>query len=243
MVCPLEFRGVGKSFRRKTVLDVLNLQLVPGAVTVLLGRNGVGKSTLLKLAMGLMRPSKGEVFVFGEDPTRKGGRVRDRLGFVPDHFDVDPGMTPRQLGDLTRPFYSRWDGSICTEALERFEVPANQRFGALSKGQATKALLAMALASKPDLMLLDEPFAGLDAVSADEVLRALLHEGVRDRRSLLVTTHDLEIASRIADRVALVENGCVTRHESLQDFDAKGRTAPLPSVLKAALKGEPAAAS
>jgi len=221
--------------RRKQVLRGLDLRLEPGKVTVLLGGNGAGKSSLLRVLLGVLRPRRGSVRVFGEDPLRRHRAVVARIGYVPDSPDVYPWMTLRDLGRFLRPHYPKWNDALFAELAGRLAVPAATRFAAMSRGEGMKAMLVAALAGEPELLLLDEPFAGLDPLVREDVLLGVV-DALRDgERTVLCATHELEIASRIADRVAVLHDGRIARHGTLAEVlgavHGKGGIAAAPRAL------------
>jgi ABC-2 type transport system ATP-binding protein len=229
----LTVNGLSFDFgRKRRVLRDLDLQLEPGKVTVLLGSNGAGKSTLLRLLLGVLRPAAGTVRVFGLDPLRAHRAVLERIGYVPDTPDAYPWMTPRALFAFLRPHYPRWNPQQCAELAERLAVPTTTRFRSLSRGQGMKAMLVAALAGGPDLLLLDEPFAGLDPLVREEVLQGLVAELRDGERTVLCATHELEIAARIADRIAVLHDGRIVRHGDLAEvLGATDEPAQVPSGL------------
>lgn len=213
----LQFTGVRFGFGRRPVLRGVDLRLAAGKVTVLLGTNGAGKSTLLRVLLGVLRPAAGAVRVLGLDPLRAHRAVLSRVGYVPDAPDVYPWMTPRRLFAFLRPHYPRWDSDRCGDLAARLQVPLDTTFGALSRGQGMKAMLVAALAPDPELLLLDEPFAGLDPLVREEVLQGLVGELRDGERTVLCATHELEIAARIADRVAVLHDGRIAAHGDLAE--------------------------
>ena len=186
-------QGISKRFGRNVVLDAFDFAPTPGRVTVLLGRNGSGKSTFLKLCLGVLKADTGELTA----------PPRCNIGYVPDKPDCYDWMTPRDLFRFLRPQYPTWNEDEVTRLCETFDVPVSTKFKALSRGEGMKAMLVAALAPNPELLLLDEPFAGLDVIARDEVLRGVI-TALRDgERTVLCTTHDLDVA----DEVALLGDG------------------------------------
>ncbi len=207
----ISVRGLTVSFGRRRILDGLDLDIDPGTATVLLGRNGAGKTTLLRCLLGLLRPDAGEIRVLGADPVRRPASMRRRTGWVPDRPDAEPWMTPRDLFSFLRAFHRSWSDAEARRLALAFSVPLETPFRRLSRGEGMKAMIAAALAPDPELLILDEPFAGLDPLAAQEVLRALIAEARLGVRTVLCATHDLDVAARLADRVVIIEGGRAVR--------------------------------
>ncbi len=215
----VEVRGLTKRLGGRAVLQDLDLSLPAGSITVLLGSNGCGKSTLARLLLGVERPDRGSIRIAGLDPLRDGRELRGRIGFVPDHPDVYDWMTSADLYDFLRPQYPRWNPAIEARLVARWRIPEHARFGELSRGEAAKAMLVAALAPQPDFYLLDEAFEGLDPVVRDDVLAGVLEELELDGRAALVVTHALDLAVRIADRVAVLAGGRIAASMDVEDVD------------------------
>jgi ABC-2 type transport system ATP-binding protein len=213
----VQVRRLTVRFRRKTVLDGLDLDVSAGEVVVLLGENGVGKSTLIRTLLGLHVRQAGEVSVLGLDPGRAGRRVRERVGYVPDRPDAYPWMTVADFFRFLAPHYPTWSQDRALAAAERLDVPTDVPFRELSKGQGMKALLAAALAPDARALFLDEPFSGLDPVVRDTVLRGVIAALRDEGRAVLLATHELDAAARVADRVALLAHGRIARTGTLAE--------------------------
>jgi ABC-2 type transport system ATP-binding protein len=237
-------RGLTMRFRGKTVLDRLDWEVEPGTVTVLLGENGAGKSTLFRCALGVLLPTEGTIEVAGASPRREPTRVRRAVGYVPDKPDAYPWMTVLDLFRFLAPHHPRWSHERARSLAASLSVPLDVRFRDLSRGQGMKAMLAAALAPDPEVLLLDEPFAGLDPMVRDDVLRGVLGELREGRRTVICATHELDAAARIADRVAILANGRIAREGTLADVlgsedEPQSAPARLHEVLAAAAaKGE-----
>ena len=208
---PLLLKNLHVRRGRQMVLEGVDLDLESGQVVALLGRNGEGKSTLLLAALGLLPHRKGTVRIAGLDPRREGRAARERAVLIPDRPDVPGWMTPADLCTYLAPQYPLWDWSLSTRALEEMQVPRDKRFSQLSRGNATKALLATGLAAQPDILLLDEPFANLDPVAREELQRGLLLELAGEKTAVLMATHELESCARLSDRVVVLSRGRITR--------------------------------
>lgn len=203
----LEIVGLHLRFGTKAALARVELALAPDTITVLLGTNGAGKSSLIRCALGLQRPHAGTVRTLGVDPLRAGSAWRDALGYVPDQPDAYPWMTARDLFRFLAAQTPRWDAARADGLLERLGAPRERAFAAMSRGEAAKVMLAAALTPRPRLLVLDEPFARLAPPVRDEVLGVFLAEAPSAGGAVLLATHDLDVAARAADRVLLLDGG------------------------------------
>ncbi len=235
----LQVQGVSKLFGDRAILCGLDLELPADSTTVLLGANGTGKTTLMKLVLGLERPDSGTIRVAGLDPMRDASAVRARVGFVPDRPDVYSWMTPRELFAFLRPQYPRWNRTIESRLVERLSIPLRTSFATLSRGEAAKTMLVAALAPQPDLYLLDEAFSGLDPLVRDDVLAAFLAEIDLSGRAALIVTHELDLAARLGDRIAILANGRIAACKSIEELcgvdEGGGGGGDQPRRLKQAL--------
>jgi ABC-2 type transport system ATP-binding protein len=200
----------------------------------MMGANGAGKSTLLRCLLGVLEPGEGSVRVLGLDPLAASREIRERTGFVPDVPDAEPWMTAAMLFDFLRPSYPTWQDGEARRLAELFRVPLRTPFRHLSRGEGMKAMIAAALAPDPELVLLDEPFAGLDPLAAEGVLRAILGEVRTGRRTVLCATHDLDVAARIADDVLILHEGRIARQGALEDV-MDGASGRAPARLRHAM--------
>jgi ABC-2 type transport system ATP-binding protein len=232
----LDVNGLHAGYGRRQVLRGLDLALASGQVTVLLGTNGVGKSTLLRVLLGVVRPRAGSVRVFGQDPLQAHRTVVQRVGYVPDVPDVPGWMTAQDLFRFLAPHYPTWDRAREQALCNQFAVPRTTRFSAMSRGQGMKVMLVAALAPDPELLLLDEPFAGLDALAREEVLLGVL-TALRDgERTVLCATHELDVAARIADRIAVLQEGRIVQHGALAEVLGQDEPVQVPRALHGLLQ-------
>ena len=210
-------------YGRVLAVDRVSLAVPRGTVYALLGRNGAGKSSLVRCLLGQRQPQSGTIRVFGEDVWTHRTALMQRLGVVSEEADAPPEMTVDQLARFCSELYARWDQKEVDDRLKRFDVSRDSRFGALSKGQKKQVLLALALAISPDLLILDDPTLGLDVVARkslfDEVIAELADRGI----TVFLTTHDLAGIETLADRVAIMKNGVLVLEEDLDALKARFR--------------------
>jgi ABC-2 type transport system ATP-binding protein len=234
--------GLEVGYGRRLALRGASLSVPKGSTTVLLGPNGAGKTTLLRACAGLLARRAGSVRVLGLDPERERDRVCERLGLVPDRPDAWGWMRIGDLLDWLAPHHPRWNAAKAASWVEALGVPRDRRFREMSRGEGTKAMLAATLAHEPEVLLLDEPFGGLDPLVHDEVLAGVVRSLAESETTLLVSTHDLDVAARIGDRVAVLVDGRVRREADVEELAARSdggaRKEALRGVLAEAARGE-----
>jgi ABC-2 type transport system ATP-binding protein len=217
----LETHGLTIRYGRTTVVEGLNLAVPRGSVYALLGRNGAGKSSLLRVLLGQRPAAVGRVLLFGEDPWQHRPRLMARVGGVPEEPDAPREMTPAQLSAFCGRLHARWDGGAVAERLQRFEVPMGRPFGSLSKGQKGAVSLALALGHAPELLLLDDPTLGLDVVARDAVFQEVIGDLADRGTTVFVTTHDLRAIEGIADHVGILHGGRLVLAGALEALKAE----------------------
>lgn len=202
----LEFTGVSKDYEGFALRDI-SFSVPRGYIVGLVGPNGAGKTTLMRLALGLAGNDGGSVRVFGQDPRREGAAIRARIGFVheaPSFYDY---LSAERVARIVAPFYPAWDQALFSRLITEFGVPLRKAVSSLSRGTRTKFAIALALAHRAELLLLDEPTVGLDPVFRDELLgrlSALIGDG---RTSVLFSTQIVGDLERIADFIVLIRDG------------------------------------
>jgi ABC-2 type transport system ATP-binding protein len=214
----ISVRGLEKSYGRlrpKSVLRGVNLTVEPGMVMGLVGTNGEGKSTLINCLLGLLRSSGGEMRVFGEDPWDLSPAAKARIGYVPQEPALLPWMTVRQQLAYTAAFFPDWDANFAAELISQWGLPWDERLGPLSLGQKQKVSIVLALAHRPELLVLDEPVASLDPVARRKFLESLMHATERPEQTVLFSTHITSDLERIASHVAILKDGRIAVCEEL----------------------------
>lgn len=207
----IEFEHLTRSFgwfgRRRAAVNDLCLSVPEGRITAFLGPNGAGKTTTLQCAMNLLPPSSGKVRILGADSRKLGPAQLERIGYVSENTEYPLWMTVDQFFDWCRPLYPKWDREFERKLRMDFELPPGRKLRHLSRGQRMKAALAASLAYRPSLVILDEPFSGLDPLVREEFLHGLLEMTEQEGWSVLVSSHDIEEVDRLADHVAILAEG------------------------------------
>jgi ABC-2 type transport system ATP-binding protein len=206
-----------------TACDDVSLSVARGAVYALLGRNGAGKSSLVRCLLGQQKPGQGRALLFDQDVWKKRARLMDRVGVVPEEPDAPPAMTAIQISDFCARIYSRWDDEQYGQRLGRFGIPGDIPFGRLSKGQKGGILLALALASGPDLLVLDDPTLGLDVVARKALYEELVGELADRGTTVFVTTHDLAGIEGIATHIGILKEGRLALDEEMEALKSRFR--------------------
>jgi len=210
--------AVARRFGDRYVLNGVDLRVPYGSVTALLGRNSAGKSTLLRALVGLVRPDHGTIRVLDLNPALRGAAVRRRVGFAPERFELPRWMRVRDYLAFLEPFYPTWSAADASRLLDQLGVDPGEPTEILSKGSRAKLSLVAALAHAPALLLLDEPFSGLDPIVRDEILATVLRSLREEQRTVLLASHSIADVERVADRVAILDGGRVALEGDLEEI-------------------------
>lgn len=211
----IEIEGLVRTFGAKRALDNVNLRLEQGTVLGLVGQNGAGKTTLIKHILGLLRAEQGRVRVFGKDPVADPPGVLSRIGYLSEEGDLPLWMRIDELMRYSAAFYPGWDQGYAEELRAEFGLPADAKLGAISKGQRARAGLLVALAFRPDLLLLDEPSSGLDPIVRRDILSAIIRTIADEGRTVLFSSHLLSEVEQVSDRVVMVKQGQIVLDDDL----------------------------
>lgn len=216
-------KNVSVRYGRRRAVEDVSLEVAPSTVYALLGRNGAGKSSLVRCILGQLRPTGGHVALFGEDVWRQRARLMERIGVVPEDPDAPPAMRVGELAHFTARLYSRWQQNAFDERIRRFEITPETRFNDLSKGQKKQVSLALALATAPDLVILDDPTLGLDVVAKKSLFEEVIADMADRGITVILTTHDLAPVEAIADRVGILREGRLVLDEDVEKLKARFR--------------------
>jgi ABC-2 type transport system ATP-binding protein len=217
-------------YGKRSVLDRVSLAVPEGSVYVLVGRNGAGKSSLVRCLLGEQRPDSGRALLLGGDAWRERARLLRGVGVVPEEPDAPPAMTARQLARFCSGLYDSWDGDGLSERLKRFGVPEDVAFGQLSKGQKGHVLLSLCLAGSPRLLILDDPTLGLDPVARRAVFDELIVDLSERGTTVFLTSHDLAGVEGIADRIGLLQGGRLAVDEEMETLKQRFRRLRVPGA-------------
>jgi len=198
---------VTRRFGAKAALAGVSLDLPHGAVYGLVGANGAGKTTLIRHLLGLLRAETGTVRVFGLDPVTEPVQVLSRIGYLSEENDLPGWMTVAELVRYTRAFYPNWDDAYAEELRRSFALDPAARIRNLSKGEKARAGLLVALAHRPELLILDEPSSGLDPIARRDILGAVLQTIAHEGRTVLFSSHLLDEVEEVADHVTMISHG------------------------------------
>ena len=206
-----------KHYGRKCVVDSLSLRVPQGSVYGFLGRNGAGKSTTIKMLLGMVRPSCGGAAIFGEEATRLSPETRSRIAYLAEGHPLYRWMTVGEAARFARSFQPNWNDQLLEQILDHFELARRTKIRRLSRGQQAQVSLALAVAPDPELLILDDPTLGLDTVVRRDFLESMIQIIQRRNRTILLSSHILADVERVADRIGILEGGvlrvdCPTDH-------------------------------
>jgi ABC-2 type transport system ATP-binding protein len=207
----IQIEQLVKTYGSKNVLQNVSLSIPAGQTLALLGRNGAGKTTMIRILLGLIPADSGTCRLGGIDPAVDPVRLRSNVGYLAEDQTMYGWMTPAELCRFLAPFYPSWDNKLARDSLDRFEIPSHTRIGRLSKGQAVKLGLVVALAHRPAIVILDDPAMGLDPIARKEFNRDLVEHLQTSGCTVLYSSHLLDEVEAVADAVAILDRGKIVR--------------------------------
>ncbi len=212
--------GLSRRFGAKDALASVTLTFHRGGVYGLVGANGAGKTTLIKHVLGLLRAEQGSVRVFGLDPVADPVGVLSRIGYLSEENDLPGWMRLDELMSYSRAFYPRWDPVYAEGLRQAFALDSTAKIKTLSKGQKARAGLLVALAYRPELLVLDEPSSGLDPIVRRDILGAVIRTIADEGRTVLFSSHLLDEVEEVADHVTMIQRGRILMSAPLADIKA-----------------------
>jgi ABC-2 type transport system ATP-binding protein len=236
MTPAIEIDRLTKFYGNREIVRDLTLSVPHGCIYGFLGRNGMGKTTTIRILLGLEDPTRGTTRVFGEDSRRLRPETRARIGYLPEGHHVYAWMTVRECGNFQASFYPSWNQEIFESVITHFRLEPKMKAGHLSRGQRAGLCLAMTLAPEPELLVLDDPALGLDPVARRSLLQSMLYVTRQPNRTILFSSHLLSDVERVADRIAVLDGGVLRAdctvdrfRESLKHYVLRFRGQPPPT--------------
>ena len=229
-------------YRRHEAVHGISFAVAPGTVFGLLGPNGAGKTTTIRALMNILRPSAGDARVLGVDSRRLGPAELQMIGYVSENQEIPQWMTVAELLAYCKPFYPAWDDALGRKLIADFDLPVNVKIGRMSRGMRVKAALVSALSYRPRLLVLDEPFSGLDPVVREDLIHGVLERAGEGQWSVFLSSHDLDEVERLVDDVAFLDAGRIVLTEPFVRLQQRFRrievttpeaAPPIPSALPA----------
>lgn len=226
------FESVTRRFGRTCALDAVDLTVEPGSVLGLVGRNGAGKTTALRLAHGILFPDAGRIRVLGLDPVRQGLEVRRRASLLSEESALYPWMTVEEILGFAGALHPRWDAALARSLRERLDLEPRARIKTLSRGTRAKVALVLAVACRPEVLFLDDPTAGLDPLVRSEVLQGILEAIPTEGGAVVYASHLVADIDRVADRIAILDHGKLVGIGTMDELRAlAGRDGTLEQVF------------
>jgi ABC-2 type transport system ATP-binding protein len=234
----IEMQSVAKSFGRKQVLRGLSLNVERGKTFAFLGRNAAGKTTAIRLMLGLLNRDGGEIRILGEDPEREPVKVRSQIGYLAEDQQMYGWMRVEEIVRFVAPFYATWDHDLALRYLREFELPLGTKIKHLSKGQNVRLGLVLALAHRPKLVVLDDPALGLDPVMRKQFNRDLITHLQGEGSTVFYSSHLLYEVEPIADEVAILHEGRLLRQADTDTLRRDVKQFVLDSTAVAAIRDD-----
>ena len=217
----IAIRELWKKFGRFNAVRGLTFDVPEGSAFALIGANGAGKTTTIKILMNILEPTRGTATVLGVDSRKISPREIARIGYVSENQDMPQRLTVSEYLDYLRPFYPAWDSALQNSILKQLRLPLDRKIGQLSHGMRLKMALACALPYRPKLLVLDEPFSGLDPLIRDEFMEGLLEQA--GEMTILVSTHELDEVDGVATHLAFMDEGKLLFQEPMSDLAERFR--------------------
>ena len=218
MIPVIEIEHLTKYYGKREIVRDLSLVVPGGSIYGFLGRNGMGKTTTIRILLGMEEPTRGSTRVFGEDSRTLAPRTRARIGYLPEGHHVYGWMTVRECGRFQASFFPGWNQDIFETVITHFRLTPKMKGGQLSRGQRAGLCLAMTLAPEPELLVLDDPALGLDPVARRSLLQSMLHVTRRPDRTILFSSHLLSDVERVADRIVVLDGGVLRADCTVETF-------------------------
>ncbi|MDD2241109.1 MAG: ABC transporter ATP-binding protein [Kiritimatiellae bacterium] len=211
----IQIDNMTKRYRKTVAVDRLSLTVPAGSIFAFLGPNGAGKTTTIKTVMNILQPEEGGATVLGVPSTELGPAEFQQIGYVSENQQMPGWLTVKELTEFCAPMYPTWDWDFCNRLHQQFDLPLNRKIRHLSRGMRVKAALLTSLAYRPRLLMLDEPFTGLDPLVRDEFIRGVLELTEQENWTVFISSHDIDEVERLADWVGFLNKGHLDICESV----------------------------
>jgi ABC-2 type transport system ATP-binding protein len=214
----IEINRLTKYYGSREIVRDLSLNVPSGSIYGFLGRNGMGKTTTIRILLGLEEPTRGQTRVFGEDSREISPQTRARIGYLPEGHHVYGWMTVKECGQFQASYFPKWEQEIFEAVITHFRLTLKMKAGHLSRGQRAGLCLAMTLAPQPELLVLDDPALGLDPVARRSLLQSMLYVTRQPNRTILFSSHLLSDVERVADRILVLDGGALRANCTVEHF-------------------------
>ena len=225
----IQVKSLAKQFGSQTVLEQVSFDVPRGKTFAFLGRNGAGKTTAIRILLGLLKPNAGHISILGLDPAKEAMEIRRRVGYLAEDQKMFGWMRVSEVLKFMAPFYSTWDAGLAAKFAQGFELPARTRVRNLSKGQNRRLGLLLALAHRPELVILDDPTLGLDPIVRKEFLRDVVEHLQGAGVTVFFSSHLLYEIEPVADIVGILEGGRIIVQSNTEELRGKVKQIVLPS--------------
>lgn len=223
-------QSISRTYRHLNAVHNLDLSLGQGSICAFLGRNGAGKTTTIRMIAGLVHPSAGSSTLMGEDSVNLPSHVWEKVGYVADYQELYDDMRVDKLIRFTSKMYNNWDHAFEKELIQTMKIKTDIKVKHCSKGERVKVCLLLAMAFRPKLLLLDEPFNGLDPLVKNEFLSALLKITQQNEWSVFFSSHDIDEVEKIADRVVVIDKGVKQIDEEVDSIQQRFKSIEMYSI-------------
>jgi ABC-2 type transport system ATP-binding protein len=227
----IQTQNLTKAFEHEKAVDSLDLTVPQGSVFGLLGVNGAGKTTTVRMIMGHLHPTEGEVYLLGTNPWQQTEAERCRVAYVSDNMHLPGWMTPEHAIRLNASFYPEWDSTLANRLLNELDLRRSKKYQSFSQGEKRRLCLLLAICQNADVLILDEPAAGLDVVARHKFLNLILEQVYDGQRTVFLSSHLLSDLERVVDRLAILHRGRLHLLGTLDDLKTDVRQLHLPGTI------------
>jgi ABC-2 type transport system ATP-binding protein len=219
--CVIEIENLVKYYDGRCILDGIDLAIPRGCIFGLLGRNGLGKTTLIRILLGLEPPTRGRTSLLGQDSLQLSAQTRGRIGYVAEGHNLIQNYRVKRLIDICKGLSTQWNDKFFAGIIETFRLPMDRKVKEMSAGMRAQLNLALAMAIEPELLILDDPTLGLDTVARRQFLELAIELIQEQNRTILFSSHILSDVERIADRVGVLVGGRLVADCELEDLKTR----------------------